>query len=226
MTSIKAILFDHDGTLVDSEFVHFQMWAAILDAYDIRLTEEDYINEYAGIPSPANAVVMVEKYGLAITPQNLNHAKSVATEGYLSNQAFPLVQGAKKVIESFSQEDVKLAIVTGAGTDAPTATISANQLEAHFDTVVSGDDVEHGKPAPDCYLLAAQRLGVDPSECIAIEDTANGVSAAYAANIPCVAIATNMSKHHDLSKAIKVVNDLVEAKDWIKKMYFSHADKL
>ncbi len=226
MTCIKAILFDHDGTLVDSEFVHFQMWTDILDAYDVRLTEEDYINDYAGIPSPANAIVMVDKYNLAVTPQDLNHAKSVATEVYLSSQAFPLVQGAKKVIESISQEEVKLAIVTGAGGDAPAATISANKLEAHFDTVVSGDDVEHSKPAPDCYLLAAQRLGVDPSDCIAIEDTANGVRAAYAANIPCVAIATNMSKHHDLSKAIKVVNDLVEAKDWIKKVYFSHPDKL
>ena len=76
------------------------------------------------------------------------------------------------------------------------------------------------KPAPDCYLLAAKRLGLNPSDCIAIEDTANGVAAAVAANIPCVAIATKMSQHHDLSQADKVVTSLIEARDWIKQTYF------
>lgn len=221
MTVIKAILFDHDGTLVDSEFVHFQMWVSILKDYGIKLTEENYINEYAGIPSPANAIVMVDKYSLTVTPQDLNAAKSLATEYYLLRQAFPLVSGAKEVIESLALEDIKLAIVTGAGGDAPKATIDANNLHDYFETVVSGDDVAHSKPAPDCYLLAVKRLGLEPHECIAIEDTANGVAAAFAAKVPCVAIATKMSKHHDLSKADKVVNSLIEAQVWIKAVYFS-----
>lgn len=220
MTRIKAILFDHDGTLVDSEFVHFQMWATILKNYGVRLTEEDYINDYAGIPTPANAIVMVDKYRLSITSDALKFLKDLATEHYLANQAFPLVQGAKEVILSLSQEPIKLAIVTGAGSDAPRATIASNELDEYFETVVSGNDVEHSKPAPDCYLLAVKRLGLAPSECIAIEDTANGVSAAVAAHIPCVAIATKMSKHHDLSKATSVVSSLEEAKNWIKKNYF------
>lgn len=218
---IKAILFDHDGTLVDSEFVHFQMWVSILEPYGITLTEEDYIHEYAGIPSPANAIVMVDKYKLTVTSQVLNAAKSFATERYLSNQAFPLVSGAKEVIKHFALDDVRLAIVTGASGDAPRVTIDANGLQGHFDTVVSGDDVVHSKPAPDCYLLAVKRLGLKPSDCIAIEDTENGVKAAVAANIPCVAIATKMSKHQNLSKADKVVTSLIEAKIWIKETYFN-----
>ena len=220
MSSIKAILFDHDGTLVDSEFVHYQMWLSILEPYEIRFSEEDYINDYAGIPSPANAEVMVEKYSLSITSEALNHAKALATEDYLSNQAFPLVSGAKEVIISLSKEPVKLAIVTGASGDAPRATIADNRLDGYFETLVSADDVAASKPAPDCYLLAAKRLGLNPSDCIAIEDTANGVAAAVAANIPCVAIATKMSQHHDLSQADKVVTSLIEARDWIKQTYF------
>lgn len=220
MSSIKAILFDHDGTLVDSEFVHYQMWLSILEPYEIRFSEEDYINDYAGIPSPANAEVMVEKYDLSMTSEVLNHAKALATEDYLSNQAFPLVSGAKEVIISLSKEPVKLAIVTGASGDAPRATIADNRLDDYFETLVSADDVAASKPAPDCYLLAAKRLGLNPSDCVAIEDTANGVAAAVAANIPCVAIATKMSQHHDLSQADKVVTSLIEARDWIKQTYF------
>jgi HAD superfamily hydrolase (TIGR01509 family) len=221
MAAIKAILFDHDGTLVDSEFIHYQMWVAILKPYGVTLTEEEYIKEYAGIPSPANAKTMVEKYCLTYTPEALNRAKALATDNYLSNQAFPLVDAAKEVITSLAQEEVKLAIVTGAGGDAPRKTLKQNNLETYFETIVSGDDVEQSKPAPDCYLLAAKRLGLEPHECVAIEDTANGVSAAAAANVPCVAIATKMSQHQDLSKAIKIVASLKDAKNWIKNQYFS-----
>jgi beta-phosphoglucomutase-like phosphatase (HAD superfamily) len=84
---------------------------------------------------------------------------------------------------------------------------------------VTGDDVDNSKPAPDCYLLAARRLGVDTSECIAIEDSENGVAAAVSANIPCVAISTSMSKNHDLSKAMKTFVNLDEARSWITENF-------
>ena len=220
MGAIKAILFDHDGTLVDSEFVHFQMWQTILEAYGLHLTQEEYVQEYAGIPSSANAQVIVAKYDLSLTGEALNNEKERVTSEYLSKQAFPLVEGAKAVIQSLYDEKVKMAIVTGASRDAPRATVSENRLHDYFNTLVSADDVSHSKPAPDCYLLAVKRLGLKPGDCIAIEDTANGVRAAVAANIPCVAIATKMSQHHDLSKADKVVTNLVEAGNWIKQHYF------
>jgi HAD superfamily hydrolase (TIGR01509 family) len=215
MTTIKAILFDHDGTLVDSEHSHYEMWVSVLIPYGINLTIEEYIRHHAGIPTPANAAYIVDKYAMKIAPSVLIEAKNSATESFLSKQSFPLTTGAREAIGLFSQKGVKLAIVTGAGKEGVNATILSNCFGGKFQAIVSGDDVENSKPSPDCYLLAIQRLAVNASECIAIEDSENGVTAAVSANIPCIAISTPMSRHHDLSKAMKTFANLNEAIAWI-----------
>ncbi len=219
MKKIKAILFDHDGTLVDSEYVHYEMWATILKSYGINLTESDYIHNYAGIPTPTNAVLIVEKYALKIPPSYLIKSKASATESFLQKQAFPLMAGAQDSIGFFKEKEAKLAIVTGAGREGVDVTINSNDLHNIFQTIVSGDDVANSKPFPDCYLLAAKNLGVDVSECIAIEDSENGVKAAVSAGVPCVSIATPMSIHHDLSQSMKTFKNLNDATLWITENY-------
>ncbi|MCP4334221.1 MAG: HAD-IA family hydrolase [Gammaproteobacteria bacterium] len=131
--------------------------------------------------------------------------------------------GAKESIDFFKQKGIKLAIVTGAGKEGVNATILSNCLQSDFQVIVSGDDVDNSKPSPDCYLLAVQRLGVDTSECIAIEDSENGVTAAVSAKIPCVAISTPMSKYHDLSKSMRTFGNLNEARVWITENYRPHS---
>ena len=223
MKTIKAILFDHDGTLVDSEYVHYEMWASILMPHGITLTAEDYIRHYAGIPTPSNAATIVENYSLEISPSVLIEAKQSATESFLSKRAFPLMTGAKESIDFFNQKGIKLAIVTGAGIEGVNATVLSNNFQDKFQAIVSGDDVGNSKPSPDCYLLATQRLAVNASECIAIEDSENGVTAAFSANISCIAISTPMSQHHDLSKAMRIFDNLNEAKVWIAENHIFHS---
>lgn len=222
MKTIKAILFDHDGTLVDSENTHYEMWASILISFGISLTVEDYINRYVGIPTTTNAVKIIEKYALKISPSVLIESKNAATKSFLSKHAFPLSKGARESIDYFSQKDIKLAIVTGAGIEGVDATILANNFQDKFQTIVCGDDVENSKPAPDCYLLAMQRLGVNAAECIAIEDSKNGVTAAVLAGITCIALSTPMSKCQDLSQSIKTFDDLNKARKWILENYIFH----
>jgi len=222
MTTIKAILFDYDGTLVDSEFLHFEMWVAILESHGVILKVEDYIDHYAGIPTPENAAVIVDRYSLTISPSVLITAKSLATKSFLSRKAFPLTVGARRSIDFFIEKGIKIAIVTGASRIGVDATIATNNFQGHFQTIVTGDDVKNSKPSPEGYLLAVQQLGLNVSECIAIEDSENGVAAAVSANISCVAISTTMSKSHDLNDAIKIFSDLDEARIWIANNYRLH----
>jgi beta-phosphoglucomutase-like phosphatase (HAD superfamily) len=220
VTKIKAVLFDHDGTLVNSEQLHYKMWKEILDEYSIDLGMEEYAEHYAGIPTVSNAEKMANRYSaLSTHASTLVNAKNTSTQTFLFGDSFPLMLGAKESLDYFHQKNLKIAIVTGAGTDGVTATIRAHNLQKHVATVVSGDDVEFSKPAPDCYLLAIQRLGVDSSECIAIEDTENGVTAATMAKIPCLAVAHSMSKHHDFSNAMETFGNLNEARNWIANNY-------
>ena len=218
---ISAVLFDHDGTLVDSEPTHFQIWQKVLAPYGVALSEKQYKDYYAGVPTAANAVDMVSRFAINEVPATLADAKNSATRTFLSRSAFSLMPGVKEVLSLLRSEGLRLAIVTGAGRNGVEATLRAHSLHDFFETVVSGDDVRQSKPAPDCYLLAIERLGLSPSECIAIEDTEHGVNAATSAGITCLAVPTAMSEHHSFAKAAAVLSGLSASVPWIRNHHAS-----
>ena len=174
---LRAILLDHDGTLVDSEPIHYLVWADVLRRYGFDLSEEQYRARYAGVPTLANAVDLVQRFGVAESPVALAEAKNAATREHLARRPFALLPGVREAIDAFAGLGLQLAVVTGASAFGVNSTLCAHGLASRFAAVVSGDDVRHSKPAPDCYLLALERLGVRAGECVAIEDTEPGVAA-------------------------------------------------
>ena len=213
---LRAILFDHDGTLVDSEPTHFTLWNTVLARYRFELSEQDYKAYYAGVPTSANAADIVLRFGIPADPAALAAEKNAATADYLAQNAFPLMPGVKEALAEFSARGLKLAVVTGANARGVQATLRAHALEPLFSLTVSGDDVRNSKPAPDCYLLALARLGLRPGECMAIEDTEHGLQAAAQAGIECIAVPTGMSRHHDFSRAATVVDGMAAAAAYVR----------
>lgn len=222
---LQAILFDHDGTLVDSEPVHFRMWAAVLARYGVTLSEQQYVAHYAGVPNLASAVDMIRRFELDESPAALADAKHVVTKEFLLGGAFPLMNGALAAIAEFRRAGVKLAVVTGAGANGVHATLRANDLQHHFATVVCGDDVRASKPAPDCYVLALERLGLRATDCLAIEDTQHGLQAAHSAGIRCLALPTDMSRHHNFDCAEAVLGGMPEAVDYVRQLLGARVDR-
>ena len=212
---LKAILFDHDGTLVDSEPAHFQMWCEILGAHGVSLSGEEYKRRYAGMPAIANARNFIQSAELAVSPESLVKTKNEATQAYLVRQGFPLMPGVRESIRIFQRSRLQLAVVTAAARVAVLASIHAHAMRDLFSEVVSLDDVDRGKPAPDGYLFALDRLQLSADECIAIEDTEHGVAAAADAGIICLAVPTAMSKDHDFSRAAGTFSCLEDATSWI-----------
>ena len=98
-----------------------------------------------------------------------------------------------------------------------------HRFEALFSVVVSGDDVRHSKPAPDCYLLALARLGLRADECLAVEDTEHGLRAASLAGVGCLAVPTEMSRHHDFSLAAGIFADMAAARAHIQTEFARRA---
>jgi len=213
--TIKAILFDHDGTLVDSEPTHWRLWREALRPHGVTLSEQEYKERHAGMPTPANAAALAQRHALDLGSDALAEAKFAVTREFLAKDAFPLMPGVREALALCRAAGLRLGIVTGAGRDGVEATLRAHALHGVFDTIVTSDDVKRSKPAPECYLLAAGRLGLPPAECVAIEDTEHGVSAAAAAGIACLAVPNEMSRDHDFSKATAVFSDLAAAAAWI-----------
>jgi HAD superfamily hydrolase (TIGR01509 family) len=215
---LRAIFFDHDGTLVDSEPVHFRMWATVLARYGVTLSEQQYVAHYAGVPTPASAFDLVRRFKLDESPAVLADAKHAATNEFLLKSAFPLMNGVLAAIAEFRRAGLELAVVTGASGNGVHATLRANDLQHHFATVVSGDDVRASKPAPDCYVLALERLGLHGADCLAIEDTQHGLQAAYGAGIRCLALPTPMSRHHNFDCAEAVLDGMPQAVAYVQQL--------
>lgn len=185
--AVQAIIFDHDGTLVDSEPVHLQCWQQVVAPYSVELDLSTYRRHLSGTPSAHSAKWFIETYKLNARAEHLLELKIEQLNRYLEQRAFPLREGAYDAVVQLSQR-YPLAIASGAKNHEVMRSVSAHQMTHLFQYVCTQDDVEQNKPAPDVYLLAAQRLGIKPEACLAIEDSDPGQQAALAAGIPCLRI--------------------------------------
>lgn len=218
-SALQALFFDFDGTLVNSEPLHCQMWQQVLAEYGVELTEQQYKTHYAGVPTALNAEDMVTRFTLPVAHSVLSAAKKALTRTVVAEQGFPLMPGAREILAHFAANNLTLAIVTGAALNNVEETLRAHAMGHYFSLIVSGEDIRRNKPAPDCYLLAMEKMGITPQQCLALEDTEAGVKAAAAAGVPCLAIPTSMSSHHDFSTALGVFASLQQASTWIDKHF-------
>lgn len=194
--------------------MHLALWQAVLAPLGVDLTEAQYRQHHAGVPTPANAIDLVQRFALDMTPQALVDAKNRATLAYLADRAFPLMPGALEVLSRWHRSGRPLAIVTGAGPEGVAATLKHHGLAAWVSTVVTGEDVPRSKPAPDVYLLALQRLGLPASQCLAVEDTQHGVMAATAAGLRCLAVPNALSAHHRFDQAHAVLGSWADVESY------------
>lgn len=211
-----TLLFDHDGTLIDSETVHYDLWKDILHEYRVELSEDFYCEVMAGIPVKQNAVDLVEHFQLDVAPAVLADKKHKSISDYLDRQAFPLMPFAKETLSTCFKNGYTIGIVTGGSKKSVEKTLSQYELGGYVSCVVAVEDVENSKPAPDCYELAMAKLNKSPSECVAIEDTQTGMNAAVSAGLACVVVPTVLSKHHDFTRATVQYTSLNE---WVSREF-------
>ncbi|MBE6585833.1 MAG: HAD family phosphatase [Ruminococcaceae bacterium] len=186
MTTIKAIIFDKDGTLHDTEKVYMQAWKAAADEFGGIPDIEDTIRDCTGATIPWIAEYWAKKY------------PDIPFEDYLPRRQFyyfgileqgvPVKEGAHEVLSYLKAHGYKIGMATSTPWNTVKDHLERTDMMEYFDTIVTGDMIEHGKPAPDIYLLAAERLGMDPADCIGVEDSISGVRAVCAAGMRAVMI--------------------------------------
>ena len=205
---LQAILFDHDGTLINSEAIHFRLWQQTLAPFNVSLTESYYNDTMAGVPTAQNGVDVVRDFALPVAPETLAATKTRLTEEHLHTEPFPLMPGAKETLALCHERGLRIAIVTGGSRYSVERTLASYGFADWVECVVAVEDVEHSKPAPDCYLKALGQMELSAAQAMAVEDTEHGLAAAVAANLRCVAIPTTQSAGHDFSGASGVFQSL------------------
>jgi HAD superfamily hydrolase (TIGR01509 family) len=201
-----AVIFDMDGVLADTEPIQEDALAAFLDSRGRSLRSPDY-TETIGLDYRTFWAEMIARYELSESVAECVAAYEPILLGRLVG--LPAAPGATELVRALEALHVPLAVASSSFLPVVEATLGAIGLRDAFGVVVSGEQVRHGKPAPEIYLLAAERLGVDPSVCVAIEDSANGVRAARAAGMACLGIVTAYSSREQL-RATRAVESLVE----------------
>lgn len=206
-----AFIFDHDGTLVDSETLHYECWRRLLLNYDVELTEEEYIRDHNGVPTLKNAENLIDTYRLNTSSEVLADTKRKMFAQRSATQAPDVLPTVIEALRVTQRLGLKTAIATGASDEDLARSLDTHRLFDYFNAVATNGEVSNGKPAPDVYLLACERLSIEPKNAYAFEDTEAGIAAAKSAGLYCVAIPNAYSVHQDLSQADQQCDNLLRA---------------
>jgi beta-phosphoglucomutase len=196
---LQAVLFDFNGTIINDEPIHRLMLDELMLGENLRPKPQIYRRLCLGKSDRTAIPDLMASQGLTVDEgqlQKLLAKKTAAYRKYLANLTeMPIYEGLRENLTAWQTAGLKLAIVTGAVGAEVDLVLDRSDLRQYFSLIIASEDVTVGKPAPEGYLLAAQRLGVEPQECLAIEDTLIGLQAAKAAQIPVVGIANTYPLH-------------------------------
>ncbi len=196
---VRAIIFDMDGVIIDSEPLHLQADSETFIRHGIAIPSSAW-NDIFGMKSEDGLRVILGRYGTGTEDLALFAGEKRTRYFELADSGLKLIPGVEAFISSCIDQSLPLAVATSGLAAYQLPYLERFGLRTLFDVIVTGDDVTHGKPHPEPYLLAASRLGIPPSECLVIEDADNGIRSAKAAGCVTVGITTTMS-HEALSAA-------------------------
>ena len=215
MSKIKALLFDLDGTLIDSEKFHFDCWNTCLCDYEVAIDFKDWLSSYAGIPLPKNAKTIIDKYKIEEELEGfIDRREKITFDGFRSTD-IALMPHALEFIQFVYEKGLTLAVVTASPKIDVEAVFERNGLAKYFSVFITRTDVSKSKPDPESYDLCVERLGLEKDECIVFEDTLNGVKSALAAGITCYAIQNNVRSHQKLKIADELFLSFANAKEFM-----------
>lgn len=206
----KAVLFDMDGVIIDSEPIHYKLEREFFGELGIRVGDLEH-SSYVGATSRYMWSKIIQKHNLDYPLEELIEKERKNYIDYLTSQEnVEPMRGVIKFIKELYGNGIKLALASSASRKTIEIVLDKFKLYRYIQTTISGDDIDNGKPAPDIFLYAAGMLGVRAYECLVIEDSKNGVQAAKAAGMKCVGYKNVSFSDQDLSCADMVIKSFNE----------------
>lgn len=187
MPQLQAVIFDLDGTLVDTEAVWTIALTRWLDAHG-KTYEASFQKELMGRPGVENIRLIRERYGIqgdddALIAERTRHFRQAFDEiGFVPKP------GARELIDALAETDVKIGLATASEREYAERALESLGCRSYFIAVTCGEDVKNGKPHPDIFLAAAQRIGVEPLTAVGVEDSPSGVASAKSAGFKVVGV--------------------------------------
>jgi HAD superfamily hydrolase (TIGR01509 family) len=206
---LKAVLFDMDGVLVDSEVLHCEAAVMTLDNLGVKVSF-DYCFGFVGSTTTHMMQTIIKDYNLKCTESELLTLYTKTKNQLIEEVGYDSIPYTKELITHLHSIGIKLAIASSSSLEDITYVTKTFGIYNYFDKIVSGAFIKNPKPAPDIYVMAANELGVNINECIVIEDSYNGVTSGKAAGMPVIGFVNKNSGNQDLSKADMLIEGFCE----------------
>lgn len=211
--SLTAIIFDMDGLMVDTEPLSRQAWEQVIAPFGYRLADDVY-GRMVGLRLDQSVRVFLNAYPLPLSAEETRARRNRYYRTILA-RGVPIMPGLMELQAEISRRHLPWAVATSSPRRHAQQILAQLGLQESCQAIVGGDEVPHGKPAPDIYLLAAERLGVLPRRCLALEDSAPGCRAAAQAGMAVVAVPNRVTEtavfpcaHHIFKSLSEVITNL------------------
>lgn len=211
----KAVIFDMDGVIFDTERVYLEIWQSVFEKYGYKMTKELYVN-VMGTGRKNVIKTFLENFGDDLPIEKMYEEKDNQLFYIRENQGIPLKEGVKELFSMLKEKNYKIALATSAKRERVEKQIKDKWLKESFDAIVCGDDVEKGKPSPDIFLKAAKKIDVEPENCFVVEDSPAGIKAAFSGGMKGIHVEDLKAADEDILKYCeKNFKNLQEIKEYL-----------
>ena len=208
---LKAVLFDMDGVIVDTEPLHKQAYFLMFDKVGIEVSNELY-HSYTGQSTIDICEDLVKRFNLTLAATDLVAYKRSFFKDifFAENNDLALIDGVLDLIKDYYNNGITLVLASSASMFTINSVFERFDLNQYFKGKISGADLKASKPHPEIFIKAAEIAGEKREDCIVIEDSTNGIRAAYDAEIYCVAYKSTHSKNQEYGLAQKIIGNYTE----------------
>lgn len=215
---IKAIIFDMDGLMIDSERVTFECYQEILKGMNLTMDEEFY-KTLLGKPIKGIYQRFYDVYGNDFPIEDVIKDVHALMAQRFETEGVPVKTGLKSLLEYLKTNNYKTIVATSSNRDRVDTILAQAQITDYFDDSICGDEVTKGKPNPEVFLKSCQKLGVSVDEAIVLEDSEAGIQASYDAGIKviCIPDMKYPEKQYE-EKTFKIFKDLNDVTDYLKNL--------
>lgn len=206
---IQAVIFDMDGTLIDTEKYYRIFWPKALAEFGYHMTDEQALS-MRSLGRPFAPAQLKKWFGEDLDYYAVRKRRKDMMEECLDREGIRRKPGALKLVQRLREDGITTAIATATDPERTAKYLKLTGLEGYFDRLISATQVKEGKPSPDIYLFACEQLGLAPEDCLAVEDSPNGVLSAYRAGCKVVMVPDQTRPEEEMKKYLYAVAESLD----------------
>ena len=215
-TRDKAVVFDMDGVLFDTERLCMDMWARVADARGLKSMIQVGFDSIGRNENDTRALAL-SAMGEDFDFEDFRAEVSRMCHTYVNEHGIPVKPGVRELLDFLRQQGYRIGLASSTRRESVLRNLERAGIRDFFEKVISGDMVEHSKPRPDIYLLACEQLGVDPGVAYAIEDSPNGIRAAHGAGMKPIMVPDLIAADREMEElSLAILEDLQAVKEYLK----------